>query len=58
MAIKHNPTHSYAYNNRGACLHNLNRLDEALASYDMALKHNPNYVNAINNRKILLDGLL
>jgi hypothetical protein len=35
----------------------LNRLDEALASYDMALKHNPTHSNAINNRKILLEKL-
>jgi len=57
MAIKHNPTNSLAFNNRGTCLFNLNRLDEALASFDMALKHNPNNSLAINNRKILLEKL-
>ena len=39
MAIKHNPTYSEAYNNRGNCLTFLNRLDEAIASCDMAIKH-------------------
>ncbi len=41
MAIKYNPTYSVAYNNRGNCLYDPNRLDEALASYDMAIEHNP-----------------
>jgi Flp pilus assembly protein TadD len=57
MAIKHNPTNSYAYNNKGACLEKLNRFDEALASFDMALKHKPNYSLAKNNRKLLLKKL-
>ncbi len=57
MAIKHDPTDSYAYNNRGLCLDDLNRLDEALASFDMAIKHNPNHSIAINNRKLLLEKL-
>jgi len=57
MAIKHNSTNSEAYNGRGVCLSDLNRLDEALAAYDMALIHNPNNETAINNRKILLEKL-
>ncbi len=57
MAIKHDPTYSYAYYNRGDCLERLNRLEEALAVNDMALKHNPNHSLAIKNRKILLEKL-
>ena len=57
MAIKHDPTDSDVYNNRGVCLKQLNRLDETLASFDMALKHNPNHEKAINNRKLLLEKL-
>ena len=57
MAIKHNPTHSRAYNNRGLCLIYLNRREEALVAYDMAIKHNPNNEDAINYRKDLLKKL-
>jgi tetratricopeptide (TPR) repeat protein len=57
MAIKHNPTLSEAYNNRGNCLRKLNRHDEALASYDMAIKHDPNNENAIKGRKQILERL-
>ena len=57
MAIKHNPTYSAAYLNRGICLTKLNRLDEALASCDMVIKHDPNNEYAINNRKDLLEKL-
>ncbi len=35
MAIKHNPTYSMAYFNRGLCLSDLNRLEDAIASYDL-----------------------
>jgi len=49
MAIKHNPTFSEAYYNRGNCLRRLNRHDEALASFDMAIEPDPNNVNAINS---------
>jgi Flp pilus assembly protein TadD len=57
MAIKHNPKYSLEYNGKGACLDELNRQEEAIASYDMALKHNPNNVTIINNRKLLLEKL-
>jgi tetratricopeptide (TPR) repeat protein len=49
MAIKHNPTFSEAYYNRGNCLRRLNRHDEALASFNMAIEPDPNNVNAINS---------
>jgi tetratricopeptide (TPR) repeat protein len=41
----------------GYRLQNLNRLDEALASYDMAIKHNPTYSMAYNNRGVCLEDL-
>ena len=50
MAIKHNPTYSMAYYNRGSVLDDLNRLEEAIASYDMAIKHNPTDSSAYNNK--------
>ncbi len=50
MAIKHKPTCSDAYYNRGICLKALNRLEEAIASYDMAIQHNPTNFKAYNNR--------
>jgi tetratricopeptide (TPR) repeat protein len=57
MAIKHDPTNSNAYNNRGNCLYHLNRKEEALVSYDMAIKHNPTYSYAYNNRGLCLYAL-
>jgi tetratricopeptide (TPR) repeat protein len=41
MAIKHNPTDSQAYYNRGVCLDIQNRLDEKIVSYDKAIQYNP-----------------
>ena len=57
MAIKHNPTHSGAYNNKGNCLYQLNRIEDAIASYDMAIKHNPTYSKAFKNRGFCLTKL-
>ena len=50
MAIKHNPTYSAAYNNRGVCLYYLNRHEEAIASFDMTIKHNPKNSDAFVGR--------
>ena len=44
------PASAQALNNRGLALHRLDRLDEALVSYDQALTIIPNYAGAINNR--------
>jgi Flp pilus assembly protein TadD len=57
MALKHNPTNTKAYNNKGVCLERLNRLDEALAAYDMVIKHDPTNEPIINNRKLVLEKL-
>jgi len=43
--------------NRGITLHELNRYDEALASYDRALVLQPDYATALNNRGINLYDL-
>ena len=40
--IELDPTDSDAFNGKGICLSKLNRLDEALVSFDTAIKHNPN----------------
>ncbi len=50
MAIKHKPTYSDAYYNRGICLNALNRQDEAIASYDSAIKYNPTNSDAYFKR--------
>ena len=42
---------------RGAALHELKRLDEALVSYDKALAINPKYADAYNNRGSALKEL-
>jgi tetratricopeptide (TPR) repeat protein len=41
----------------GLRLKKLNRLEEALASFDKAIKHNPTNSNAYNNRGICLYDL-
>jgi len=41
----------------GLRLYDLNRHEEALASYDMAIKHNPTYSAAYNNRGACLEKL-
>ena len=51
------PDYAEALNNRGNALHELKRLDEALASYDRALALQPDYAEAFNNRGIALHEL-
>ena len=46
-----------ALNNRGMALHELRRLDEALAFYDKALAIRPDYADALNNRGAALHEL-
>ena len=41
----------------GLRLHKLNRLEEALAAYDMAIKHSPTHSNAYSNRGLCLHNL-
>jgi hypothetical protein len=57
MAIKLNPAHSNAHYNKGLCLEELNRSDEALASYGLVVRQNPNNVNALDKQKLLLEKL-
>ncbi len=57
MAIKHDPTYSEAYFERGVCLCKLNRLEEALASFSMAIKHNPTEFAAYFSRGFCLKDL-
>lgn len=54
QALIINPESSFAHNNLGKALKDLNRLDEALASFDQALELSPNYPEALNNRGNLL----
>ena len=44
------PQYLKAHNNRGTALEALNRLEEALASYERALAINPGFSEARNNR--------
>jgi predicted O-linked N-acetylglucosamine transferase (SPINDLY family) len=56
-AIKLTPNTALFFNNRGAVLRDLKRLDEALASYDRALAIKPDYTEAFNNRGNTLRAL-
>src|SRR5262249_28266520 len=51
------PKFAEAHNNRGAALHELNRFEEAIASYDKAIAPKPNYAEAHNNRGAALNAL-
>jgi tetratricopeptide (TPR) repeat protein len=51
------PNSAEVFNNRGAILQNLGRVDEALASYDQAIALKPGYANAHFNRGSLLKKL-
>ena len=44
------PDYADAFNNRGVVLAELERLDEALASYDRAIALKPGYADAFNNK--------
>lgn len=56
-AIAVNPSVAAAHNNRGLALKELQRLDEALASYDMALALKPDYADAYYHRGLALKEL-
>jgi hypothetical protein len=49
LALKKNPNHSIALNNRGNALKELRRYEETLASYDRALTLRPDYAEAHYN---------
>ena len=51
------PDYAEAYNNRGAILQTMNRLPEALASYDQAIALKPDYANVHHNRGSTLKKL-
>lgn len=57
QAIAINPKVAEPYFNRGNALASLNRLDEAIASYDKAIDINRRYVDAHCNRGIALQRL-
>jgi hypothetical protein len=46
-----------AHYNRGVTLHELQRIDEALAAYERAIALKPDFVEALNNRGNILAGL-
>ena len=50
-------TNYRAWGNRGVCLRNLNRPDEAMKSFDRALALEPNYGHAWENKGVLLASL-
>jgi hypothetical protein len=56
-AIEINPNVAGVHSNLANGLKDLNRLDEALASYDRAIALKPDYAEAYNNRGITLQGL-
>ncbi|MDO8715028.1 MAG: tetratricopeptide repeat protein [Polynucleobacter sp.] len=56
-AIKIQPNNWLAYSNRGNALKDLNRLEEALKSYDRAIALQPSYAEAYNNKGNLFQEL-
>ena len=56
-SLELHPDQPHAHNNLGNAFRDLNRLDEALASYDRALALRPDYAEAYNNRGIALQFL-
>jgi tetratricopeptide (TPR) repeat protein len=56
-ALKVEPQHSLALNNRGNALQYLQRFDEALTSYDRALAIRPDDAEALTNRAAALTAL-
>jgi len=52
-ALGIDPRHADALNNRGAAFVDLNRVDEALSSFDRALTANPDHIGALANRGAL-----
>ena len=56
-ALRIRPNAAETHSNLGIALRNLNRLDDALMSYDKALAIKPDYPEALNNRGNALLGL-
>ncbi len=56
-AIALNPDFATAYSNRGLALQAMNRIEEALASYDNAIMLVPDYADAHCNRGLALESL-
>lgn len=54
LILKQAPASAEVLNNQGVVLQQLQRLDEALASYDRAIAFKPGYANAHYNRGTLL----
>ena len=57
QAIKLNPNHTNAYNNRGIAKFKKGDLEGALEDYNTAIKLNPNYADAYYNRGIAYERL-
>ena len=49
-SININPNHAESYNNYSLALSNLNKFEEAIASWNNAIKINPNYAEAFYNQ--------
>jgi len=56
-ALEIKPDYALAHSNRGLALKELQRLEEALASYDKAIQISPNYAEAYSNRGNVLKEL-
>ena len=57
QAIRLNPDHANAYNNRGVAKSDLGQHFAAIADYDIAIRLNPDYAQAYNNRGVAKSDL-
>ena len=55
-AIRLDPKHAAAWNNKGIALNNQGKYNEAIEAYDEAIRLDPNYAAAWNNKGIALNN--
>ena len=56
-AIRLDPAHADAYNNKGTVLQDLGRYEEAIIAYDEAIRLDPTFADAYNNKGNALQDL-
>jgi len=56
-AVKIDPEHKWAYNNKGVALENLGNFTEAIKEFDKVIDLDPNFKLGIENKNITLSKL-